>query len=223
MKKIALALSTLVVVGGMMFFTACTETDTTKPVITITNDDATHNVVTQFSAASYTDPGATATDDKDGVLTCTVSGAVNMNLAGEYILTYTATDGEGNSSTAERTVTVDGAKYIGSFTYTATDYPDGLPVGTPWQEHITASSITNNKINFERFADYDTGIAYGTISGTTITIPSQMVTCGSTGNVANRQFTGSGTFTNGFTQFTINYTEVTNGTTSTGHTIYVRN
>jgi hypothetical protein len=221
MKKIALALSTIVVVGGMIFFTACTETDTTKPVITITNDDATHNVVTQFSSASYTDPGATATDDKDGVLTCTVSGAANMNLAGEYILTYTATDAEGNSTTAERTVTVDGAKYITSFTYMVTDYPDGGPVGTPFAETITLSSLENNRINFVRFADYDNGIAYGTISGTTITVPSQVVLCGSP--QASRQFTGSGTFTNGFTQFTINYTEVTNSTTATGHSIYVKN
>jgi hypothetical protein len=220
MKKLTVAMLSLVVVGGFFLTSGCGKDDITKPVITITNDDAAHNRVVQFSAANYTDPGATATDDVDGDIVPTVAGTVTMNLAGDYTLTYSATDKAGNKAEANRTVTVDGALYIASFTYTATDYPDGGVAGTPWAEPLTASSITNNRINFARFADYDNGIAYGTISGTTITIPTQVVHCGNP--AADRQFSGSGTFTNGFTSFTINYTEVTNGTTATGHTIYTK-
>jgi hypothetical protein len=222
MKKIALIFVSVIMIAGMFTFTGCTKTDdTSAPVITLTTDDAAHNRVEQFSAATYTDPGATATDDVDKTVTVTVAGTVNMVSAGDYVLTYTATDKAGNKAEKTRTVTVDGAMYIDNFTYTATDYPDGGPVGTPWQETITSSTLTNNKINFQRFADYDNGIAYGTISGTTITIPTQMVNCGSP--LANRQFSGSGSFTNNLTSITINYTEVTNSTTTTGHTTFVRN
>ena len=222
MKKIAFIFASIIIIAGMFTISSCSKTeDTTKPVITITSNDAATNRVEQFKTATFTDPGATATDDEDKTVTVTVSGTVNMALAGNYILTYSATDKAGNKAEETRTVTVDGAIYVDNFTYTATDYPDGGPVGTPWQETLTSSTLTYNKINFQRFADYDNGIAYGTISGTTITIPTQMVTCGSP--LADRQFSGSGTFTNNLTSITITYTEVTNGTTATGHTTFVRN
>ncbi|MEI6767179.1 MAG: immunoglobulin-like domain-containing protein [Bacteroidota bacterium] len=221
MKKVSILIATAAFIGGVFFVSSCKKDDTGNPVVSLKNDDAAHNRVTQFSAATYTDPGATATDDTDGNLTPTVSGSVNMGSAGEYTLTYTATDAAGNKTDAVRKVTVDGALYIASYTYTATDYPDGGVTGTPWQETITPSSVTNNKINFQRFADYNNGIAYGTIAGVVITIPTQTVTCGTT--PVARQFSGSATFSSGFTSFTINYTEVTNGTTATGHTTYVKN
>lgn len=224
MKKIALIFASIIIIAGMFTISSCTKTDDTgAPVITLKLDDAAHNRVEQFSAATYTDPGYTVTDDVDKVedITVVVTGTVNMSAAGDYIITYTATDKAGNKAEETRTVTVDGAMYIDNFTYTATDYPDGGSAGTPWQETITSSTLTYNKINFQRFADYDNGIAYGIISGTTITIPTQMVTCGNP--LADRQFSGSGTFTNNLTSITINYTEVTNGTTATGHTTFVRN
>jgi hypothetical protein len=223
MKKIALMFASVIIIAGMFTISSCTKTeDTTKPVITITSNDAATNRVEQFSAATFTDPGATATDNEDKTVTVTVSGTVNMALAGDYVLIYSATDKAGNKAEETRTVTVDGAWYIDNFTYTATDYPDGGSAGTPWQETITASTLTYNKISFQRFADFDNAPAYGTISGTTITIPTQTIVNAGT-PPADRQFSGSGTFSNNFASFTINYTEVTNGTTATGHTTYVRN
>jgi hypothetical protein len=195
MKKIALALSSLIVVGGMFFFTACTETDTTKPVVTVTSNTDAFNRVEQFSTTSYTDPGATASDDKDGVLTCTVTGAVNMNSAGEYNLTYTATDAEGNFGTADRTVTVDGGLFLNG-TYTAVDWVGAVQTAGNYTEYITPSSTVWNKVNFTKFGFYQNAAVYGTIAGTTITIPSQTVYCGLVPNDKNHTFSGSGTFTN---------------------------
>ena len=76
--------------------------DTTAPVITLTGQaQMSLNVGDTFS-----DPGANATDAVDGAVVVTPSGAVNTAIAGQYTITYTATDAAGNSASAYRTVTV---------------------------------------------------------------------------------------------------------------------
>ena len=55
---------------------------------------------------AYVDPGATATDAEDGALVPVVTGTVDDNVAGTYILTYTATDTDGNATSEDRTVEV---------------------------------------------------------------------------------------------------------------------
>ena len=52
--------------------------------------------------STYTDAGATA----DGGETVTVPGTVDTSIVGTYIITYSATDADGNTSTARRTVNV---------------------------------------------------------------------------------------------------------------------
>jgi hypothetical protein len=56
---------------------------------------------------SYTDAGATATDNVDSSVTVTSSGSVNTAVPGTYTITYNATDAANNSATpVTRTVTV---------------------------------------------------------------------------------------------------------------------
>ncbi|MBT3566320.1 MAG: DUF5011 domain-containing protein, partial [Porticoccus sp.] len=76
--------------------------DTTAPVIS-TNGDST---VTLEAGGTYSDLGATATDIADGSVSVTTTGSVNSNGVGTYIITYTATDQAGNSSTATRQVNI---------------------------------------------------------------------------------------------------------------------
>ncbi len=59
----------------------------------------------------YTELGATASDSCDAsVTTATITGgSVNANLAGDYTLTYSATDSAGNNSSSTRVVTVSDA------------------------------------------------------------------------------------------------------------------
>ena len=221
MKKQILTIASLALFVGAVILSGCKKDDTTAPVITLTGDKTV--VVTFMSATSYADPGATATDDQDGTITVVVTGTVNMASAGDYTLTYTATDAAGNSATETRTVTVNAGPYLAA-SYTVHDYTDTPTYsdnGT-YPESITSSSVTNNKINFTKFAFYTNATAYATISGTTITVPSQTITCG-VPTAADRNFTGTGTFTTSppYT-VTINYTEVTNGTTSTGHGVYTK-
>ena len=78
--------------------------DTTPPVVTLVGAAALQiNVGDTFS-----DPGATATDDTDGDLTAKIveTGAVNTTTAGLYTLTYSATDAAGNVGTVSRVVTI---------------------------------------------------------------------------------------------------------------------
>ncbi|MBI1318123.1 MAG: DUF5011 domain-containing protein [Candidatus Hydrogenedens sp.] len=79
--------------------------DTTAPVISLNGAAS----VTINQGTSYSDAGATATDNIDGNLTAqiSVSGTVNMSVAGTYTLTYRVSDAAGNAATpVTRTVTV---------------------------------------------------------------------------------------------------------------------
>jgi hypothetical protein len=81
--------------------------DTTPPVITIIGSSTINLTV----GDSYTDAGATATDDIDGDLTSSIStsGTVDTSTASTYTITYSVSDSSGNSSSATRSVIVSDA------------------------------------------------------------------------------------------------------------------
>jgi uncharacterized protein (TIGR02145 family) len=78
--------------------------DTQPPVFTLLGA----NPIAVNQGDTYSDPGATATDNVDGNLTSSivVSGTVDTNNPGTYIVTYSVTDSAGNTSTVTRTVIV---------------------------------------------------------------------------------------------------------------------
>ena len=75
--------------------------DLTPPVITL-NGLA---IMTVECHGSFSDPGATATDNC-ALAGLTTNGTVDANSPGSYTITYVATDAAGNSSTNTRTVNV---------------------------------------------------------------------------------------------------------------------
>jgi poly(3-hydroxybutyrate) depolymerase len=77
-------------------------TDTTAPVITLVGDES----IDVVYAAVFGDLGAVAVDDVDGEVEVIVAGTVDTSVPGTYLLTYTATDLSGNTSTASREVLV---------------------------------------------------------------------------------------------------------------------
>ncbi|MFZ2983807.1 MAG: immunoglobulin-like domain-containing protein, partial [Minisyncoccia bacterium] len=79
-------------------------TDTLAPVVTLIGDAALQIIV----GDTFTDSGATATDDTDGDLTTSiaVTGAVDTAVEGLYTLTYSATDAALNTGASSRVVTV---------------------------------------------------------------------------------------------------------------------
>ena len=76
--------------------------DNTAPIITVIGD----NPKTVPYGSVYEDEGASATDNIDGEIAVDSSGEVDTDDAGEYTVTYTATDVAGNAATAIRTVNV---------------------------------------------------------------------------------------------------------------------
>ena len=70
--------------------------DQTAPTITILGD----NPVTIEAGSTYTDAGATATDNYNNDVTSsiTASSTVDSNTIGSYTVTYTVSDASGNQA-----------------------------------------------------------------------------------------------------------------------------
>ncbi|MCF6191198.1 MAG: DUF5011 domain-containing protein [Cocleimonas sp.] len=121
--------------------------DNTAPVITITGQKNIEIV----KGSTYTDAGATATDDFDSIVSVITAGTVDTATLGTYTITYTATDNAGNTATATRTITVipdtvapvitlNGLTNIS--VYQGVNYTDaGATVSDNVDENIVASSI----------------------------------------------------------------------------------
>ena len=81
--------------------------DTVAPVITLTGASA----LSLNLGDTYTEQGATASDDVDGDVTASIvigGDVVNTNIAGTYVVTYNVSDAAGNAATqVTRTVTVN--------------------------------------------------------------------------------------------------------------------
>jgi hypothetical protein len=78
--------------------------DTIAPVITLTNGDVGTTTYTVERGTTYVDPGATANGGE--TVTVNTSG-LNMAVTGTYTVTYSASDADGNTGTASRTVIVE--------------------------------------------------------------------------------------------------------------------
>ena len=63
-------------------------------------------LITLSLNGTYTELGATATDNIDQNIDVIITGTVNTSLPGTYTVTYTATDSSSNTATETRTVNV---------------------------------------------------------------------------------------------------------------------
>jgi hypothetical protein len=200
MKKSILNAGKFALLAAVLI-TGCKKDDVTAPEVTLVGNET----ETVYLQGSYTDQGATASDNKDGAITPSASGSVDVNHTGTYTITYSATDAAGNTGTATRTVIVRNAADGMNGTYTCTI--QGSP-NYVYTQTITASTTLNNRITFSKFGDYagNTGI-YADVIGSTINLPSQ--TAVAVGSPAtNRTFAGTGAVVSS-TSFGLNYTETT--------------
>jgi uncharacterized repeat protein (TIGR01451 family) len=76
--------------------------DSTPPSIALVGPAS----VTHECHTPFTDQGVTTSDNCDAAVTVTTSGGFNPDAPGNYTITYTATDGVGNTATVTRAVTV---------------------------------------------------------------------------------------------------------------------
>ncbi len=206
MKRNILAV-TAFLLAGTVIFTSCKKDDITDPVVTLNGNSE----MTVSLQGTFTDPGATADDNKDGTISPTTTGSVNTNLKGVYEITYTATDAAGNSASVTRRVNVvnDADGLNGSYSVAGTQTAGGSGTYT-YTQNITASTTRNNRIIFGKFGDYqgNTSIYADIIGGSSIDMPSQTaIMVGQP--AANRTFSGTGNKSG--STLTLTYTEVTAG------------
>lgn len=207
MKKQILTITSVALVAGALLFNGCKKDDVTAPVITLKGNS------TVFSSlnVAYSDSGATATDDQDGSLTTkiTVTGTVNKDLAGDYTLNYSVSDAAGNTGKATRTVTVRNDAYDWAGTYNVKD-TCGTTLFFDYSQIVTASTTVNNRIHFNKFADYSNNSSiYATVNvgAGTVDLPSQTAT-GIGSLTESHTFSGTGTKTS--TGFRLVYTDLNN-------------
>jgi hypothetical protein len=214
-----LSLVALAIISSSVF-TGCkkTDDDTNAPIITVNGNKTFFNQL----GTSYTDAGASASDDVDGAIAVTTSGvgSVNVNAVGTYVITYTAKDKAGNLATSTRTVYV--VDIAGTYSVVDTSpYPGGST--SNYTETATLSTTTNGKVNVLKFGNYVNGAAsFNLTSGSALTMPSQNVTCGNPS--ANRNFVGSGSVqtVGGVTVLTIDYTETVGSSSVAARGVYTK-
>ncbi|MEP7171569.1 MAG: DUF5011 domain-containing protein, partial [Bacteroidota bacterium] len=162
MKQTILSISLFALaVGSAMFITSCSKDDT-PPVVTLLGS-ATETITL---GDTFFDLGAAANDDKDGSVSVTTSGTVDESTEGTYTLTYTASDKEGNTGTATRTVIVEITRdnYIAYYNVTS-------PCVSDYSANIGYGSVSDG-IVINNLGDAGINIT-ATVSGHDITIPSQ--------------------------------------------------
>jgi len=155
MKRQFLFAAGILMSGSMLLVTSCSKDDdgdTTAPVVTLNGADE----VIILNSGVWTDPGATATDDEDGTVTVISDASTtnpNYNRVNTYTITYSATDAAGNVGTATRSVRVKNEAEAYAGTYSVLDTCNGTEFFA-YAQVITVDSTVNNRIKFNKFADY---------------------------------------------------------------------
>jgi hypothetical protein len=152
-RKIVLSLAFAAACSALLFTGCKKDEDTTAPVVTL-NGDASEEI--SLNTSSYTDAGATASDDKDGSVAVTSDVSTtnpNLNMVDSYTITYSATDAAGNTGHAYRTIRIknDAEDYAGN--YNVKDTVDGI-LFFDYSQTVTVDNTQNNRIHFNKFADY---------------------------------------------------------------------
>lgn len=124
----------------------------------------------------YTPSAPFINDDVDGYIsTYTVTGTVDVNLAGVYTLTYSASDKAGNTATANRNIYIVNevaAFFGGNYNVSEVDLNGTYNYTTT----VYASSTVNNRVIINDFSDFNNNNIYFTLTNFydfNFTIPSQ--------------------------------------------------
>jgi hypothetical protein len=201
-----------------LLITACKKPDETAPVITLHG-----GTISILIGGSYTDPGVSASDNKDGDLTSsvTVTNPVMVGQAGSYAIHYSVTDAAGNEGTADRTVYVNNHAMAFAGNYNVKDSIFGGAV-TNYTDAIIASSAVNDRLFASRFANKIYGAVFMDLdaSFTNVNVPLQSVSCGSPNAVRSFNTLAPGTVNS--TTIIFDYQEVTGTTTVMARATYVK-
>lgn len=203
----------------IFFFSGCKkDSDTTAPVILILGD----NPYTLTLNTTYSDGGATASDNQDGVITSKIvaTNHVNKDLKGTYEVNYDVSDAAGNSASAYRIVNVkNAAEFLAGSYVNAKDSCQTTPVSF-FDATITTSNTENNKITINNFGAFGATVnIIGTLSGSTINFAGSQSLGGTSSIVGSA--TGTITSTSPL-KFTVTYTWTDGSSTEVCTTSYAK-
>lgn len=130
--------------------------------------------VTVNVGETYTDAGATASDNVDGDISdsITIDGTVDVDTAGEYTLTYNVTDSDGNAAVAvtRTVVVVDLSTTIDAELFTISGVAQVLDTdftitsaigGTDWGSGTVITSTENNSMGYTPVIEAQMGSGWG--------------------------------------------------------------
>ena len=144
--------------------------DTVAPVITLLGN-ATMNIMV---GDTFTDPGATATDDVDGDITASIVVAgdvVDVNTAATYTITYNVSDAAGNAAT-EKTRTVKVAATpggTGAYIYATSETVTIPSLIDNWGSGTTIVSDYSGDATYNPSIQLTSGTAWGDVSALAFT------------------------------------------------------
>ena len=164
--------------------------DSIHPVVTL--NGSSYVTVPVFN--TYTELGATASDNFDGDLTAQIvrAGTVNPNVVGTYYVTYTAKDSSNNATTAKRTVkVVDKVKPVITLLGTSPclmnvggTYVDaGATALDNYNGDITAKIVTTSTVNTAVAGSYSVKYSVRDTSNNTATTVTRSVKVYATGAI----------------------------------------
>lgn len=190
MKKSLLFRSLALALTASVVFTSCSDDeDTIAPSITLSGNQ-TITVSLPSSAGgngSWTDPGYSASDDEDGNITSqvSVSGTVDLNRKGTYVVTYTVSDKAGNSTSVQRTINVinDAEVFAGNYN----NCVDSCIVTPPsaFNATVTTSDSINRLVKINNFGAFGSSVnIFATITGNTTGSSINITTTQSLGGTA---------------------------------------
>jgi hypothetical protein len=142
----------ILVATALLFMASCAKDDTTAPIISLNGDPE----ITIDLQQNYVELGATAIDDEDGEVTVEISGTVNNDLKGQYIITYTATDEAGNIASEERIVNVVNSAELLAGTYLNAIDNCGSTPQSNFDATVTTSNTVNGVFSIANFGAFST-------------------------------------------------------------------
>lgn len=215
--------------GGTML-TSCKkdDADTIAPTITLNGN----STVYVQKGQPYSDAGAVGSDNVDGTITVTATGATTVNTAvvATYTITYSGKDKAGNAASEQKRIV-----YVVEFNNVLFDVHDVLTstdtaLNGPYDyvATTTTSTSTNNKLTIANFGGLGTSVYFDcTWAGDKMTLNGSLtITVPGTSTTATGAVTGTGTISGAnANKLSVNYKIIwTGGYTSTdnGAATYTR-
>ena len=198
MKRKIFSIQSVLLLGGMLLLslTGCTDKDTTAPSAELAGDNPMNITLND----QYVEPGFSELyDNRDDTtdLEIEITHEIELlegdylNLNGEYIflgagatietgefiVTYTIKDKEGNTTTLTRTVIIENTldKFTRAYTVTKDNLTDDTVDDHVYETDVEAHENLNNRLVFNNFSDFNNVSlsVYADVSNDSVYIPEQ--------------------------------------------------